>query len=51
MINQFVVAHSKEPDHRFERIYLDMPALEIPWKLLDPMQATHRFEGIFLKLC
>ncbi len=51
MINMFVVAQSKEPDQRFERIYLDttwgLPALEIPWKLLDPMQATHRFEGIF----
>jgi hypothetical protein len=23
---------------------------EIPWKLLDPMQTTHRFQG-FLKLC
>ncbi len=42
---------SETPIHRFERIYLNttwgMPAQEIPWKLLDPMQTTDRFEEIF----
>jgi hypothetical protein len=37
--------------HIFERIDLDttwgLPAKEISWKLMDPMQTTHRFEGIF----
>jgi hypothetical protein len=37
--------------HRFERIYLDttwgLAAQEISWKLMDPMQTTHRFEGFF----
>jgi hypothetical protein len=38
-------------DHRFERIYLDttwgLSALKISWKLIDPIQTIHRFEGIF----
>jgi hypothetical protein len=38
--------------HRFGRICLNtktwgLPALEIPWKLLDYLQTTHRFEVIF----
>ncbi len=40
--------------YRFERIYLDttwgLPALQISWKLIDPTQTFHKFDGFFKAL-
>jgi hypothetical protein len=38
----------KPTDERITRYNLGFASIGIPWKLLDPMQTTNRFEGIFL---